>query len=103
MTKNLFGLSQASLQKIECVLKRHSQIERAIVYGSRAMGNFKPSSDIDLTLVGENLSTSDLLQIESELDDLLLPYSIDLSLFHQIENSDLKEHIQRVGKDFPTR
>ncbi|HAG92177.1 MAG TPA: hypothetical protein DCL41_09905 [Bdellovibrionales bacterium] len=103
MTKNLFGLSQASLQKIGSVLKRHSQIERAIVYGSRAMGNFKPSSDIDLTLVGENLSTSDLLQIESELDDLLLPYSIDLSLFHQIENSDLKEHIQRVGKDFPTR
>ncbi len=42
-----------------------------------------------------NLST--LLKIENELDDLLLPYKIDLSIFHKIEDLDLIEHINRVG------
>ena len=60
-------------------------------------GNFKPGSDIDLTLFGASVTSLEVGVIDEELDDLLLPYQIDLSVFHRIENIDLREHIERVG------
>ena len=74
--------------------------EKAVLYGSRAMGNFRPGSDIDLTLFGASLTSLELGIIGEELDDLLLPYEIDLSIFQRIENSDLRDHIERVGVAF---
>ncbi|WP_293013047.1 nucleotidyltransferase domain-containing protein [Mongoliibacter sp.] len=71
-----------------------------MLYGSRAKGNYRPGSDIDLTLLGESLDLTELQKIEIELDDLMLPYKIDLSIHHKIQNSDFLEHIQRVGKIF---
>ncbi len=92
-----FGLSQKDYDNIIRVFSKYPDIDQVLIYGSRAMGNFKPASDIDLTLVGDALSFSDLLKIENELDDLLLPYQIDLSLFHKITDPGFLEHIRRVG------
>ena len=92
-----FGLSPRVLGLIRGVLDRHSGIDRAIVYGSRAKGNYRTGSDIDLTLDAPQLTFSELLRIDSELDDLMLPYSFDLSLLKQIDNPDLLGHIARVG------
>ena len=75
-------------------------MEEAILYGSRAKGNERPGSDIDLTLNGPNLNLQVINRISRELDDLLLPYTIDLSVFRQISNSDLLDHIERVGQVF---
>jgi predicted nucleotidyltransferase len=97
MRKNKFGLSNQSLNSILSILLKHPQIKDVKIYGSRAIGNFREGSDIDIVLVGEELTTTDLLKIENELDDLLLPYKIDLSLFHQIENQDLVKHIQQFS------
>lgn len=71
-----------------------------ILYGSRAKGAYRDGSDIDLTIVGDTITQSLLLRITNELDDLLLPYKIDLSLLHQIEDKALLEHIKRVGVVF---
>lgn len=92
-----FGLTEATMAKIVNVLADHPQVEQAVLYGSRAKGNYKNGSDIDLTLMGRELQTADLLSIMGELDDLLLPYMIDLSLFHQLTHPELIEHIRRVG------
>lgn len=81
-------------------MNRYLQIEKVILYGSRAKGTFKKNSDIDLTLVAPEMSLSDLLKIENEIDDLLLPYKVDISLHHQIDNHELMNHISRVGKEF---
>ncbi|WP_036771705.1 nucleotidyltransferase domain-containing protein [Polaromonas glacialis] len=94
------GLSPATLEKIITVLARCPALEKAVLYGSRAKGNHRPGSDIDLSLFGDTLSHAHLGQIESQLDDLMLPYSFDISLFSQIDNPDLTEHIQRVGLVF---
>lgn len=91
------GLSPATLAKIITVLARCPALEKAVLYGSRAKGNYRTGSDIDLSLFGDTLSHAHLGQIESQLDDLMLPYSFDLSLFSQIDNPDLTEHIQRAG------
>lgn len=94
------GLSPATLANIITVLAQCPALEKAVLYGSRAKGNHRPGSDIDLSLFGETLSYAHLGQIESQLDELMLPYSFDLSLFSQIDNPDLTEHIERVGRVF---
>jgi predicted nucleotidyltransferase len=95
-----YGLKEQTINAILKVFQDHPNIDKCIIYGSREMGNFRPASDIDLTLIGENLTLSELLKIENELDDLLLPYKIDLSIFHQINHSGLKEHIENQGQVF---
>ena len=96
----MFGLKDADIKLIKSVFLRYKNITKVVLYGSRAMGNYKNASDIDLTMFGANLNMDILLRIENELDDLLLPYNIDLSIYDKIENKDLKDHINRVGKVF---
>jgi predicted nucleotidyltransferase len=95
-----FGLKEETIEKINSVLAVFPEVEKAILYGSRAKGNFKRGSDIDLTLIGSRLTHTIMLRIDNELDDLLLPYHIDLSIFGDISNPDLIEHINRVGAVF---
>ena len=66
----------------------------------QAKGNFHPGSDIDLSIVSKQLTSSQISRIETELDDLLLPYKIDLSERCKLQNTDLLDHIERVGKTF---
>jgi len=95
-----FGLKDEIIEQVNCIFAKYPQIEEAIIYGSRAKGNYKTGSDIDLTLTGQDLTLSILYAVELEIDDLLLPYTFDISLFSQISNLDLIEHINRVGFSF---
>lgn len=99
----LFGLPHAAVEKIRGVFASYPQIEKALLYGSRAKGDYKNGSDIDLTLIGEGLDLSVLLKVLNQLDDLLLPWMFDVSIFEQIDHSGLREHIERVGKVFYER
>jgi len=98
-----FGLDAATIRKIQDVLSRFPEIESAVIYGSRAKGNYKPGSDIDLSLMGEALTEDRLLQLANRLDGLMLPYQFDLNRFHSLQNTALIEHIERIGKVFYTR
>lgn len=98
-----FGLKERTIEAICGVLAGHPAVEKALLYGSRAKGNFKPASDIDLTLCSSTLTSQELGTLAEELDDLLLPYTIDLSIFDRIENANLREHIERVGLIFYQR
>jgi len=95
-----FGLKVDAIKKICNVFASFPEVKQAIIYGSRAKGNFKPASDIDLVLMGEELNTSIVNKISWELDDLLLPYTFDLSIYHKIQNNELLAHIERAGKIF---
>jgi predicted nucleotidyltransferase len=93
-----YGLSERTVDAICAVFARFPEVERAVLYGSRAKGNFKPGSDIDLTLFGADLTRQLCATIAEVLDDLLLPYSIDLSVFSELKHPELEAHIERVGK-----
>jgi predicted nucleotidyltransferase len=101
--KETHGLTALTLEKIQGVLASFPQVEKAVVYGSRARGNFKPGSDIDLTLFGDGLTDVVMSRIYWALDDLLLPYKIDLSLFSGLKHPALIDHIRRVGIVLYTR
>jgi predicted nucleotidyltransferase len=96
-----FGLKETTIQQICDVLTKYPPVERATLYGSRAKGNYKNGSDIDLTLHGgADLTWQVLFRIMDDLDDLLLPYTIDLSIYANIGDPDVLGNIQRVGVTF---
>ncbi|MBC7458293.1 MAG: nucleotidyltransferase domain-containing protein [Bdellovibrionaceae bacterium] len=94
------GLNTTIINKIKSIFKSYAQIEQVILYGSRAKGNYKNGSDIDLSIKSKTLDLTALLKIENEIDDLLLPYKVDLNLFNQLNNANLIDHINRVGLVF---
>jgi len=98
-----FGLKENDISMIIEVLKLFPEIEKVVIYGSRAKGNHRNGSDIDLTLIGKNLNLDNLNRLSSKLDDLLLPYLFDISIYDKIDNPDLINHIDRIGKSFYLR
>lgn len=98
-----FGLPQTTIRIIRDILAKVPAVDKAVIYGSRAKGNNRPGSDIDLTLFGRDLDLDMLGKIATDLDELPIPYQVDLSLFDRIDHVGLREHIERVGQVFYQR
>ena len=92
-----YGIKEEYWKKLCELFAKKPKIEKVILYGSRAKGTYKPFSDIDITLLGDKLEHDDLLDIIDSVDDLLLPYMFDISLYSSLKNESLIEHINRVG------
>ena len=92
-----YGIKEEQWDMLCNVFANNPKIEKVILYGSRAKGTFKPFSDVDITLVGDDLSANDLADTMNEVDDLLLPYMFDISLYHKLNNPELLDHISRRG------
>ena len=93
-----FGLEKKDLASIRKVFGRFPAVETVIIFGSRAMGNFKKGSDVDLALMG-NVDPSTLNQVKFILnEDEPLPYFFDVITYNEIDHKELKDHIDQVGK-----
>ncbi len=92
-----YGLKDSELTNLKALFAKNDRLERVILYGPRAKGTYKPFSDVDITLVGRELTHSDLNRMILDIDDLLLPYMFDISIFHTLKSSDLIDHINRRG------
>ncbi len=99
---NRFGLTDAEQEMIRVVLRRHTEVTKANIFGSRAKGNFQPNSDIDLALWG-SIPLAALAAIAGELDELPLPYTFDVQAYDAIRHQPLREHIDRVAQMFYVR
>mgnify|MGYP006281060837 CR=1 FL=1 len=93
-----FGLSDKTLETVRSILASCPEIEKALVYGSRALGNYRTGSDIDITLIGAQLNTDMLFKLVRLFDESNLPYMVDLSIMANINNPNLRDHIERVGQ-----
>ncbi len=93
-----YGLSDDVLEKIILVFGKYQQIDEAILYGSRAKNTQKKGSDIDIALKGLDINLEIINKVTNDLEALPTPYTFDLAIFHKIDNQDLLEHIERVGK-----
>ena len=99
----MYGLEEKILLQIKEVISQFPNIEKVILYGSRAKGNFHNGSDIDITLSGKELTLSNsVYPLADALDELYLPYMFDISILNHIKNPSLIDHINRVGKVFYT-
>ena len=95
-----FGLPPATCHTIRRILADVPAVEKAVIFGSRAKGTYRPGSDIDLTLFGHGLNLDTLGHIATRLYESSIPYQVDLSLFDHIEHPGLREHIERAGQVF---
>ncbi|AQQ71199.1 putative nucleotidyltransferase [Limihaloglobus sulfuriphilus] len=75
-----FGLKDLDISRIQGVLKDFPNVQRAMIYGSRAMGTYKRGSDIDLALYGKSLNPDEIGRIRIQLDDLKSTYVSTVSL-----------------------
>lgn len=95
-----FGLSEETIAKFHSVFNKHSNVEMVLIYGSRAKGDYQNGSDIDLTLIGAGIDREIRSKIAQDIDNLNTPYSVDISLYNDIKNENIKSHIKRIGKIF---
>lgn len=98
-----YGLPDTTIKKINAVFALFPEVSKVVLYGSRAKGSFKSGSDIDLTMHGAGLTSVLRGTITDKLDELLLPYMVDLSVFADLKHSELEAHIERVGVVFYER
>lgn len=95
-----FGLKDKDVKLIKDILRLHTKVKETIIFGSRAMGTERPGSDIDLAVKGTNITTSDILNIKTQLDELPLAYEFDVVNYSTIKNRELIEHIDVHGISF---
>lgn len=96
-----FGLKPGDLEMICRILEKEPQIEQALLFGSRAKGNYKPGSDVDIALKGKNLSAQTITRVSYCLnEETPLPYHFDVLNYHTITERSLVDHIDRVGIEF---
>jgi len=95
-----FGLSDSVISELQDVFRRHANISKVLIFGSRAKGNYREGSDIDLVAIGNDLDYSQLIKILTEIDNLELIYSVDLLDYNKTINTPIGEHIDRVGQVF---
>lgn len=96
-TATRYGLPLQAVALITALFGEYPEILSVKVFGSRAKGNWRPGSDLDLCLDAPGLTMARRLDLESRLDDLLLPWKIDLVVMDDIDNPALLDHIARVG------
>jgi len=94
----MFGLKQNALDFIKNITSENPNVKDVLVFGSRVMGNYKSSSDVDLVLIG-NLTLSETIAISGKLnDESPTPYFYDILHYDSIKNERLREHIMQFGK-----
>ena len=94
----MFGLRSKDIELLIEVLRRYPDVEEAVVFGSRAMGNYKPGSDVDIALK-ENLEPDTCGDIAVEFNERMpLPYKFDVIVYQDISHKPFIEHIDCYGK-----
>jgi predicted nucleotidyltransferase len=99
----IFGLSKQTIDQLKKVFINHPSISKVVIYGSRALGNYSEGSDIDLAIMSDSISFTELLKIKTEICDMPIPYKVDISHVSKIENQELLKHIKSKGKLFYTK
>ena len=97
MTSPIAGIEEKYAREIVHLFHDIPEIQEAILFGSRAKGNYREGSDIDIALKGERLNLEHRRQLQESYEALYLPWKLDLILYESINEPAVKEHIDRVG------
>ncbi|MES1161263.1 MAG: nucleotidyltransferase domain-containing protein, partial [Bacteroidota bacterium] len=90
-----FGLNENTIEKIVSVFEANPKVDKAWVFGSRAKGNYRPDSDIDIAVKGYDITMEDILKMSVALEGV--GCKVDLIDYDAIKEKELREHVDRVG------
>jgi len=96
--RNKFGLSERDMATIQNIFENYPLVCLVLIFGSRAKGNYKSGSDIDLAIMNESLTDKEIVKLKSDFEESNLPYTVDLVNYISLKHLDLKNHIDRVGQ-----
>lgn len=91
-----FGLKDRHYEELKALYFLYPNIEEIIIFGSRARGDYKERSDIDIAIKG-NLSKLDIAMIREQLEESRIPYMVDVIEYNKIVDKNFKEEIDRDG------
>lgn len=95
----MFGLLDRDIEYIQRALGEFEEIGKAVIFGSRAIGNYKKGSDVDIAIIGKEITSRTLYRLDDLLNEVYpLPYFFDILHYEEMSNINLKEHIDRFGK-----
>ncbi len=97
------GLKEKYRQATIEILSANPRIERAVLFGSRAMGTHTTTSDVDIVLFGDELTLTDQAELAEAIDELTIPQRVDILLHRTIRNKNLLKHIEKHGVDWYRR
>ncbi len=95
-----FGLTERDIITLKTIFKKYPEVKSVYIFGSRAKGNYKPGSDIDLAIMNEAVSARTLSNLNSDFSESSLPYTVDLVNFTSLKHPEFIAHIERVGLVF---
>lgn len=94
-----FGITEKTYNLLIKTLNGYSEIEKACIFGSRTMGNYKKGSDVDICIYGKSVTEKLISELNTQLNENLpIPYYMDIVFYDNIENDNLKRHIDEQGK-----
>lgn len=93
-----YGLKDSDIQKMSKIFRHFSDIKKVIIFGSRALGNYKKGSDVDIALIG-NLNADTLMKFKRLLEETNMPYFFDVVDYNLVQNPEFKKHIDKFGLD----
>lgn len=96
----MYGLSDLTINDLRNVFRSYPNIKKVVIFGSRAKGNFREGSDIDLAVIGDGISKDQLSDINMQIEDLGLLYKVDILDYNKYKDTPIGEHIARVKKIF---
>ena len=96
----MYGLSNTVISDLCSVFRKHANIDKVLIFGSRAKGTYSEGSDIDLASVGNEISCDQLMDINIQIEDLGLLYKVDVIDYNKNIDTPIGEHIIRVGLPF---
>lgn len=93
----MFGLKDSIIINIKDVLFKYDEIEKAMIFGSRARGNYKKASDIDIAIFSQNITSTRLNLLRNDFDELDIIYTVDIVDFYKVSKEELKNNIINEG------
>lgn len=96
----MYGLSDLTISDLRKVFSKYQNIKKVVIFGSRAKGNYREGSDIDLAVIGDGISRAQITDICLRIEDLGLLYKVDVLDYYKYKDTPIGEHIARVAKTF---
>ena len=97
------GLKERHRKAVIDIIAANAKVERAVLFGSRAAGTYRPASDVDVALFGKRLSASDQANLAAAIEDLTIPQRVQLLLYGAIDSAALRTHIETQGVEWYRR
>jgi predicted nucleotidyltransferase len=94
--KTNFGLRPGEIEAIVAAITKYGGVETAVIFGSRAMGNYKPTSDVDIAIISRNCNIASKISFELNQESMM-PYQFDIIDYNTLTNQNLKASIDQNG------